>query len=98
MAQCLTNSTISMRMRVLSLALLSGLRIQHSHELGVGHRCSSDPTLLWLWHRPAATDLIQPLAWEPPYATGTALNRQKTKKKKRIKDHIAVLCKNKTNF
>ena len=21
---------------------------------GIGHRCGSDPILLWLWHRPAA--------------------------------------------
>ena len=48
---------------------------------GVGHRCSSDPTLLWLWHRPAVTALIQLLAWEPLYAAGVALKRQKTKKK-----------------
>ena len=25
-----------------------------------------DPTLLWLWHRLAATTPIGPLAWEPP--------------------------------
>ena len=24
----------------------------------VGHRCSSDPTLLWLWHRLASIALI----------------------------------------
>ena len=30
-----------------------------------------DPALLWLWHRPAATAPIRPLAWEPPYAAGT---------------------------
>ena len=41
---------------------------------------------LWLWHRPAATAPIQPLAWEPPYATGAAL-----KKKKKIADSISVL-------
>ena len=40
----------------------------------------SDPALLSLWHRPAATALIQSLAWEPPYATGAALKRQKKKK------------------
>ena len=34
----------------------------------VGHRRGSDPTLLWLWCRPAATALIRLLAWEPPYA------------------------------
>ena len=32
-----------------------------------------DPALLWLWWRPAAVALIKPLAWEPPYATGGAL-------------------------
>ena len=49
---------------------------------GVGCRRSSDPALLrlWLWHRPSATALIGPLAWEPPYAVGAAL--EKTKKKK----------------
>ena len=26
--------------------------------------------LLWLWCRPAATALIRPLAWGPPYAAG----------------------------
>ena len=33
--------------------------------------------------RPAAAAPIQPLAWEPPYAAGMALKRQKKKKKKR---------------
>ena len=33
--------------------------------------------LLWLWWRPAAATLIQPLAWEPPYAAGAALKRKK---------------------
>ena len=49
---------------------------------GVGHRCGSDPALLWLQGRPAATALIRPPAWEPPYTAG-ALKRQKTKKKKK---------------
>ena len=35
------------------------------------------PALLWLQCRLAATALIQPLTWEPPYAVGTALKRQK---------------------
>ena len=47
---------------------------------GVGCRRGSDPVLLWLWRRPAAIAPIRPLAWEPPYATGVAL--EKTKKKK----------------
>ena len=45
----------------------------------VGCRHGSDPVLLWLWCRPAATALIGPVAWEPPYAAGTALKRQKDK-------------------
>ena len=35
-----------------------------------------------LWCRLVATALIGPLSWEPPYAAGVALRRQKTKKKK----------------
>ena len=46
---------------------------------GVDHRCRSDPVLLWLWHRPATTAPIGPLAWEPPYAMGAALKRKKKK-------------------
>ena len=37
-----------------------------------------DPALLWLWRRPAAVAPIRLLAWEPPYAVGAALKRQKT--------------------
>ena len=50
---------------------------------GVGHRHGSDPGLLWLWHRLAASALIRPLAWEPPYAVGVALKTKKKKKKKK---------------
>ena len=46
---------------------------------GVGCRRGSDLSLLWLWCRLAAVVLIQPLAWEPPYAVVLAL---KSKKKK----------------
>ena len=49
---------------------------------GVGRTHSSDPALLWLWRRPAATALITPLGWEPPYAAGAAL--EKTKREKNI--------------
>ena len=31
---------------------------------------------MWLWVRPVAIDLIGPIAWEPPYATGAALKRK----------------------
>ena len=47
----------------------------------VGRRWSSDPVLLRLWCRPVATAPIGPLAWEPPYVSGVALKRQKTKKR-----------------
>ena len=49
---------------------------------GVGCSHGSDLALLWLWRRLAATAPIQPLAREPPYATGAAqemAKRQKTK-------------------
>ena len=48
---------------------------------GVGGRNGVDPALLWLWCRLVATAQIRPLAWEPPYAMGVGLKRQKTKKK-----------------
>ena len=47
---------------------------------GVGPRHGSDPELLWLWSRQAATAPIKPLAWEPQYAAGAALKRPKKKK------------------
>ena len=45
---------------------------------GVGCRRGSDPALLWRWCRLVATALIRPLAWEPPYAAGVALEKAKT--------------------
>ena len=45
---------------------------------GVGHRHSSDCTLLWLWHRLSATVPIGPLAWKLPYAEGAAIKNKKT--------------------
>ena len=47
---------------------------------GVGRRCGFDPVLLWLWRRPAAAAPIRPLAWEPPYAEGAALEKAKREK------------------
>ena len=35
--------------------------------------------LLWLWWRLATAALMRPLAWEFPYAVGTALKRKKKK-------------------
>ena len=48
---------------------------------GIGCRHSSDLELLWQWHQLAATALLGPLAWEPPYATDVAL-------KKKPKNHV----------
>ena len=53
---------------------------------GVGHRCGSDPALLWLWRRLAAAAPIQPLAWELPRTIGVAL---KTKKASTVGAHVA---------
>ena len=64
---------------------------------GVGHRRGSDLALLWLWRRPVATALIRPLAWEPPYAIGVALEkakRQKKKKKKKKTEKKKITLKN----
>ena len=73
-----------MRTQVQPLALLSGLKIQCCRELWCSLKTWLDPELLWLWQRPAATALIQPLDWEPPYATGAAIKRQKMKNIKTV--------------
>ena len=59
---------------------------------GVGPRRGLDPLLLWLCWRPAALAPIHPLAWEPPYAMGAALKRQKTKDKRHTHtNHFSLL-------
>jgi len=50
---------------------------------GVGGRCGSDPVLLCLWRRLAATVLVQPLAWEHPYAVGVALKKERERERER---------------
>ena len=57
---------------------------------GIGGRCSSDPELLWLWCRPASTALFGPLAWEPPYAVGAALEKTKKGQKKNFSKQPGV--------
>ena len=52
---------------------------------GVGHRHGLDPLLLWLWCRPAAAALIQPLNWERPCAASAAPKKTKKKKKEKKK-------------
>ena len=59
---------------------------------GVGCRRGSDLALLWLWCRMAAVAPIPPLAWEPPYAAGVSLKRQKINKTKRMNKIIQEAC------
>ena len=54
--------------QVWSLASLSGLRIWHYCGCGISYGIGQQ---------------LQHLAWEPPYATGTALKRGKKKKRER---------------
>ena len=54
----------------------------------VGRSLGLDLAWLWLWRGPAATAPIRPLAWDPPYAMGAAL--EKAKKKKNIYIYICV--------
>ena len=58
---------------------------------GVGHKHGSDLALLLLWHRLAAIALIQPLAWELPYAVGASLKSKKRKKRKEEKKEIKCI-------
>ena len=50
---------------------------------GVGCRCGSDHSLLWLWlwHRLVTSAMIGPLAWEPLYATDVPPPKKKEKKR-----------------
>ena len=78
MAQCLRTWLGSMRMHIRSLASLSGLRTWHCCELWYRSQTSSDPTLLWLWCRPAAI-----ADWTP--SPGTSICHRCSLKKKKIK-------------
>ena len=71
-----------MRLRVRSLASLSGLRMRHCCELW----CASQTRLGYsvvvavAVALALALALIGPLAWEPPYAAGGALEKAKRQK------------------
>ena len=80
-----TNSTSIHKDSGKSLDLLSGLRIVLATSCGIDYRGGLDPVLLCLWHRPVAVALIQPLAWELPYAAVAALKRQTDRQKERKK-------------
>ena len=68
----------------------------------VGRRCSSDPVLLWLWHRLAAVALTWSLAWEPPCAclrcSCKKQNKNKNKNKKKKKAQNTKFSKNSILF
>ena len=70
-----------MRLRVRSLASLSGLRIWHCPELCAGHRCSSDLALLWCRRGSYSSNLTPSL--ETSIAAGAALKNKQTNKQKR---------------
>ena len=93
-AQWLTNPTRNHEVAGSIPGLLSGLKIGIAVSCGVGCRCGLDPAWLWLWCRPAAIAPIRPLAWEPPYAEGAALEKAKRQKKPQKNpqtNNIAVL-------
>ena len=64
---------------------------------GVSYRHGSDPALQWLWRRPAATALIQPLAWELPYVMRVALKSKKKKLDNSLNPNISVFTLNDQN-
>ena len=76
---------VSMRIRVRSLALLSGSGIGHCPELWCRSQMLLDPALQWLWCRQAAVAPVQPLAWKLPCARDVALKKGKTNKQKKAK-------------
>ena len=71
----------STRKQVQSLALLSGLRILHYHELRwrVQTRLGSGVPVA------VAAALIRPLAWEPPYAASAALKGKRKRRKEQLR-------------
>ena len=55
-----------------------------------GCRYGSDPTLLWLWCRPATTAPNWPLAWELLYAIGVPPPKSRKEERKEIKTTRAI--------
>ena len=86
---------VTTRTQLQCLASLNGVKGHGvAVRCGIGCRCSSDPKLLWC--RLAAA-LIQPLALEPPYASGATLKRKKIKIKVKnvfinISTYICYMC------
>ena len=74
-----------MRLRVRSLASLSGLRIQHCRELRCRSQTGLGPCIAVAVVQAGSSAPIQALAWEFSYAEGMALKKDKEKKRKKEK-------------
>ena len=76
-----------MRTKVCFLASLSGLRVLHCCELccRLQVQLRSGIAVAVAWAADAATALIPPLAWEPPYAAGTVFKKERKKERKKEK-------------
>ena len=75
-----------MRLRVRPLALLSGLRIRRCHELWcrlqMRLRSGVAVAVAVVEAGGYSSAPIRPLAWEPPYSAGVALEKAKRQKNK----------------
>ena len=60
---------------------------------GIGCRRSSDPALLWLWHRPAATALIRPPSRGTSIWRGCGPRKDKKKKEEEEEEIIRDVTK-----
>ena len=73
-----------MRLQVRSLPLLSGLPIRHCRELWCRSQMRLGSCVAVAVALASSLAPIWPLAWEPLYAVGAALERQKDKRQKII--------------
>ena len=95
MAQWKQTQLVSMRTTVdpwpCSVGWGSGLAL----SCVVVRRRGSDSALLWPWHMPVATALVQTLTWAFPYVVGQALKskrkRKERKKKKKKKIRATII-------